>query len=104
MAWVAIALEVLGRWIVWFFLKYGGSVIGNILVYFGVRMVSAKITNQFMHSTFAGLFGGLPSELAAVLGYIRLDVAVSIVLSAAVYRGAKDGVLRFALKGAPGTP
>lgn len=103
MPWVAIALEVLGRWIAWFLLRYGGSIVGNILVYFGIRMVSAKVTNTFMHSTFASLFAGVPQQLAAVLSYIRADVAVSIILSAAVYRAVKDGALRFALRGAPGT-
>ena len=93
-------LVMLGRVIVYVGLRWGGSIIANILLFMGVRFFSYKFSDSFFHSQFAAAFGGLPGSLAQVLGYVHLDVAVSMIVSAAVFKTTRNAIWHWGLKNA----
>lgn len=59
-----------GRWIV------------QILLFFGVQVVATKLAIAPMKAMLSSAFSGMPADVLAWISYIRVDAALTIVLSA----------------------
>jgi Protein of unknown function (DUF2523) len=81
-----------------FLMQYGGSIVAQILLWLGLRWLTHKVADNFMHATFASLFGSLSPVLAHTMALMKADVAVSIVLSAVVFKMGKEALTHLAPK------
>lgn len=89
------ALWAIGRWLILFLMQYGGTILAQTIGFLGFRWLTHRVSDSFMHSTFANLFAQLPATLAHTMALLRADVAVSIILSAVVYRMGRAAVAHF---------
>src|SRR5579883_3038112 len=97
----AIILSI-GRMLVWVWLRWGGTIVANLLLALGVTLAAVKFTQPALRNLIAPAFAALPPAIAQVMAYVRFDVAVSIVVSAVVFKAGKGIVKGFMVKGAQG--
>ena len=93
-------LLALGRVLLWVGLRWGGTLIANLLLALGVSFVAVRYTQPALRGLVAPAFSALPSSIAPVMAYVGFDVAVSIIISAALFKMGKGIVKGLALKGA----
>lgn len=96
--WAIIA--GIGRMLVWVALRWGGTIIANLLLALGVSWVATKVTAPALRGLVAPAFNALPSPISQVMAYVGFDVAVSIVISAVLFNTGKGIVKGMIFKGA----
>lgn len=87
----------IGRVLLWLALRWGPTVVGNLLIYFGLRFVTVHYAAAPFSNWFASAFGGLASEVAQVLGYVRFDVACTMIVSAYLWRVANMATAKLSM-------
>lgn len=75
-----------GQWL-WFYLFfYLSGLIGKILWLLGITLVANQFATPYFTSTIAGYLLGMPAEWVAFVGLVKLDQAITVILSAVAIR------------------
>lgn len=84
------------------FIRIAGSVVGQVLINLGIAVVTYQGVDTALEQLKTGAldaFSGLPPDLVALLSYMQVGVAISIVSSAVAVRlgiaGMNGAVKRF---------
>ena len=59
-----------------------GAWIVQALLFFGIQIAANKLLVAPIKTGIASAFGGLPAEIIAWLGYLNVDRALTIIISA----------------------
>jgi maltodextrin utilization protein YvdJ len=86
-------------WLFQFLVAFGVPIVKKILVGLGIGAITYTGINAVLDAAKAELMAnmsGLPSEIAALLGIAKFDIAINIVLSAVATRLLISGVSKVA--------
>jgi len=82
----------IGRLLAFVAIRWGPTIVGNLLVYFGLRFVTTTYGAPLFNSWFASAFGALADQYRQILGYVGVDEAITMMLSAYLYKVAHSAV------------
>lgn len=82
------------RYLVGQLLSWIGPMIVSALLYFGLTFVSSEYAIAPLLSAIQAQLSGLPAVGLDVLGFVKADVAISMILSAYITRAATQISLR----------
>lgn len=75
-----------GQWI-WFYLFfYLSGLIGKILWLLGITLVANQFATPYFTGIIAGQMLGMPAEWVSFVGLLKLDQAITVMLSAVAIR------------------
>lgn len=78
----------LGKWFIFYFFFYMGGLVEKLVKLIGISFVVNKWVTPNFTSWFAGQFVGLDPRWVAFISIVRLDSAITIILSAMVIASA----------------
>lgn len=88
--WLAAA----ARWIWAFGARYIPRIVAQLLVVFGLTVVTTKYAAPSIKAALATQFAGLSPVAADLMGYLKVDVAVTVILSAIAVKIGSSVLLR----------
>jgi glucan phosphoethanolaminetransferase (alkaline phosphatase superfamily) len=82
--WVAAGefLAIAARWIWAFGARYIPRIFAQILVVFGLTVVTTHYAGPSIKAAISAQVAGLSPTAAQLMGYLKIDVAITIILSA----------------------
>lgn len=86
--------SVFGGWIVRKLYDAAGSLVAKVLSVLGVHLAVQEFALPSMMAQVQSYFSGVPGDLAAHIGALRVDDGISLILSALAVRSAVRVVLR----------
>jgi hypothetical protein len=93
-------LASMARWLGLAAVAYAPSLVAKLLVVFGLTLAVNHYAGPAIHDHIAGLLANLSPNLAKLVGYCKVDKAITVVLSAAAIKIAAN----VALQAKPTTP
>lgn len=78
------------KWLFYGFLFYADKLVGKIMMLLGVSFVVNKFVTPSLTSFFLGKFAGLNPVMLAFVGMLRLDQAITVIMSAAAIAAASS--------------
>lgn len=96
MAWgeVAAALAALARVIWGACARFAPTIIAQLLLTFGLTIAVNHYAGNDVKAMMQGLFNGLAPTVAQLVGYVKFDKAVTVILSAVAVKIATSVALR----------
>jgi len=79
-----------GKWVVFYLFAYGGGIVAKIVKFLGLSFVVNKWVTPNMVQWFAAKFTGLDPVWVTYVKMVRLDSAITIVLSAIAIAAASN--------------
>ena len=94
--WAGVASLFSRFTLVWIYagLSVLGPVVQKIISFIGLATVVLVGINQatsIMTDYIAGMYGGLPADVSALIGLMKLDVGLSLIISAGVIKRLFSG-------------
>lgn len=75
-----------GSWVLGKLRDIAGTIVGKVLSFFGLTMISFNAILPDIKAFLMGLVGGLPAPIKNLLGALGVDVAMTMICSALVIR------------------
>lgn len=79
-------------WLAQSFWTFGSSILGRIMMTFGLAFSVESAVDAWVAPAVADFFAGIPMPMLGYLGMMRVDDAMTLVISAAIVRyGGREG-------------
>lgn len=91
-------LATAARWIGWVFSTWGGRMVAQVLLFFGLETVTRKFVMPEIRGLIESKFGELPTTILQLAGLLKIDVAFTIILSAIAIKYGAKGIMRLSPK------
>ncbi|WP_372163656.1 hypothetical protein ACCP91_10420 [Xanthomonas axonopodis pv. cyamopsidis] len=79
-----------GLWIAFYLFQYGGGIVAKIVKFLGLSFVVNKWVTPELTAWFAGKFVGLDPIWVTYIKMVKLDSAITIILSAVAIAAASN--------------
>ncbi|WP_147675703.1 DUF2523 family protein [Xanthomonas massiliensis] len=80
----------MGKWIIFYLMVYGGGIVAKIIKFLGLSFVVNKWVTPTLTNWFAGKFAGLDATWIVYIKMVKLDSAITVVLSAIAIAAASN--------------
>lgn len=84
----------IATWTARVFATKAGPIIAGALAWAGLGLASYEFAIEPLFGTLSGAWGGLPADIMAILGRAKIDVGITIVLSAIAARWSIGSAIR----------
>lgn len=84
----------IGMWIISMLGTYGGNIVARVMVALGLGYVTYNFSVQPLRQLMIDQLSSMPAQAIQIVGFLGIDKAITIVLSAVVAKYAVSGVKR----------
>ncbi|TAA08851.1 DUF2523 family protein [Pseudoxanthomonas winnipegensis] len=86
--WVWLKASKWAKWLLFYVFSYMGGIIGLVMKWLGISFAVSEWVMPHLTPLISEYLLGLPPDWAAFVGLTKIDVAITIVLSAAAVKAS----------------